>query len=622
MTLGLASCKKNDWKGTSMKSWGTDVSSGGFIAETSNYLYYVNGYASYGGDNSFGVPVKGALMAVEKSSIASGNVKTEIVVPKLFVSTDYKGGVFVYDGYVYYGTPSTNKTGSGEIASSEMTFTKTKLDGTDTQTFFTVSSHATEYRFIEFNDKVMLVYYDADDKALYAYDTTSKNRATIAKTDSTTKDKYESLGSYIFTDSQSDCKFTVIYSATVYSENYYSAAASQDGYSRATALYNKVYAYTVGDTVAEGNEFAGKCILNGESEDITYSLTKVMDGANASYLFYSAKTATAKTTKHAIDLADNSKTYDIVNDVIGSSECLFVSLDEVYTVITEGDGEAAEGEVFKMFIVKTTLLEKDNEIRIKVAEGAPNVKIFAKRVENGKNYLYYFDSTNQLVRVETVDSNSADTEFNVPERISEGSVSTGWYAPEFITIDGAEYLFYCDNTAKGMSYVKYVKLTGAIVEGEDTDDDGVNDSFFIEGQKFLAKISNEDYASMAAVDLNELKTISYDKEKGEFVGEEEIINARASYNALKEGAKEAYGESNYAKLCNAEKALAAAKLLYKLDGIINYEICDQQTKDAYKAAYEDAKAIMEEIKTNTDVLNFIENNMKYNYYEKATTLFA
>ncbi len=623
-TFGMASCGEKDWQGTNMKNWGADRSSGGFIAETANYVYYINGYTSYSDDNTFGAPVKGALMAAEKSSIKSGNVKTEVVVPKLFVSTDYNAGVYVYDGYVYYGTPSTDKTNSGEIAKSEMTFTKTKLDGTDTQTFFTVSSHAVEYRFVKANGVVFLVYYDIDDSALYLYNTSTKAKTTIAKTDSTTKGKFESLSSYKFVSDTSVDGVTVIYLATVYSEDYFEAAASQDDYSRAQALYNKVYAYKVGDGVTDGNEFRGTCILNGKTDDMKYTLNTVKKGEQATYLFYTATDLLSNATDYAVEVGkfDTEHTTEIVNGDVISDDMLFVNLNEVYVVVEEGvASENAEDEIIKIFLVKTTLTQDDTILRLKVAEMGPSCEPFAKRVDDGKTYVYYFNSTNQIARVEIAQTNDKDTEYKNEERISEDSVASAWYIPEFINIDGDDFLFYCDNSAKGMSYVKFIKLNGAIVTAEDSDEDGENDLFYLTGHKLLGKITDADAANIAKVDLNNLVTISWNVEDG-FVGEKEVLTARSSYNALSSAAKELYGEANLEKLANVEKALSAAKLLYRLDGIINYEICDENTQAAYKAAYEAAKATMAELKGNTAVLNYIDNNMKYNFYEKATDLFA
>ena len=71
---------------TSMKDWGkTDgYENGGFVRETENYVYYINGIADTQVDNSFGEPIKGTLMALDKKDMS----KTEIVVPQMFTATD------------------------------------------------------------------------------------------------------------------------------------------------------------------------------------------------------------------------------------------------------------------------------------------------------------------------------------------------------------------------------------------------------------------------------------------------------------------------------------------------------------------------------------------------------
>ena len=80
--LSLSACgKKDKWNGTSMTSPGNVVSVGGFIAETENYLYYINGIGSSTESNTFGAPVKGALMAVAKSDLekSESEIKNRIL---------------------------------------------------------------------------------------------------------------------------------------------------------------------------------------------------------------------------------------------------------------------------------------------------------------------------------------------------------------------------------------------------------------------------------------------------------------------------------------------------------------------------------------------------------------
>ena len=182
--LSLPACSKKDkWKGTSMTDWKEVVSIGGFVAETQNYLYYINGIGTSTESNTFGAPVKGSLMAVAKADLgkSESEIKTEIVVPKLFVANDYNAGVYIFDDYVYYGTPSTDKTPEGTVANSEMMFMKTKLDGTDSKVLFSIDTLSAEYRIVEKDDTVYIVYYDATNSELISYNTANKAKAVIAK---------------------------------------------------------------------------------------------------------------------------------------------------------------------------------------------------------------------------------------------------------------------------------------------------------------------------------------------------------------------------------------------------------------------------------------------------------
>ena len=133
----LSGCKDNKWTATSLKDWGNtkDIVNGGFIAETQNYFYYLNGVANSSADNTYGKPVKGTLMVAKKDLS-----QTEIAVPKLFAASDFDAGIYIFGDYVYYGTPSTDKNSSGNIAKSEMMFRCAKLDGSSDELLFTVGA--------------------------------------------------------------------------------------------------------------------------------------------------------------------------------------------------------------------------------------------------------------------------------------------------------------------------------------------------------------------------------------------------------------------------------------------------------------------------------------------------
>jgi hypothetical protein len=98
----LIACANNNWSGSNLSlapsKAGSLVENGGFIAETENYVYFINGMADSNADNTLGTPIKGALLVAEKSNLS----KTEIAVPKLFVASNTSAGLFIDGEYVYY----------------------------------------------------------------------------------------------------------------------------------------------------------------------------------------------------------------------------------------------------------------------------------------------------------------------------------------------------------------------------------------------------------------------------------------------------------------------------------------------------------------------------------------
>lgn len=661
--FGMVACGDNDWQGSSMQAPGKVLSNGGFLAETENYIYYINGYTSYGDDNEFGTPVKGALMAAEKSSIKSGEVKTEVIVPKLFVAEDYYAGVYIYNGYVYYGTPSTDKNNSGEVAKGEMTFFRTKLDGSETEKYFTVSFLNYSYRFVENNGVVYLIYYSTPDAALMCYNTSSKTEVVIAKTDDSTKGKFESLANYDFLSGDGVDGLILFYSVNIFSEDYYSGADTGDNYVRATENYNKVYAYKAGDGIADGNEFRGTCILDGINDEVMFTTNYVNDDlyffsssdVDGKETVYGVKTSEVIANKDnfmefAIKDSNKIKNHEYVGSVMFDTDGNGIDInDDVYTIVSGDDVVNENGETVAsadVFIVKTSLMKDKKTNFKKVAKVGTASDLIEIVDHNGILYGYHYNAMNCLSRVRLCDV--AETEFDkfyTEERLSEDTIGGAWYQPERLVLDKGtanetQYYFYLDNTSAGASYVKYVKIfdkasitaekvTGIDLFAMDADgkptDDAENIKYYTaKGQSFIGKIIPLDAAKTAVAALAKVPTtIEWEIVDGVCVVDDElVVAARKAYDALSSEAKESYGETNLGLLQGAEKAVEVIKKLYKLDGIVNYEFYSEAKQAEFRTAYNDVKAVMEEIKFEENVLKYIENNLKWAYYEKAVTLFA
>ncbi|MBO5714384.1 MAG: hypothetical protein J6R83_03055 [Clostridia bacterium] len=592
MAIAFVGCGGSKWDGTTLTSWGAVKSNNGFVAETENYVYFINGKGTNTEDNSFGAPIKGSLMAIAKTDFVEGKTdKAQIVVPKLFVASDYNAGLYIAGDYVYYGTPSLDKDSSGKIANSEMAFAKTKLDGTGTKILFTTNSLSNEYRILEKDDVVYIVYYDANDKALNVYNSSTKKVTTISKTDDTAD---TSLAEYKFVEDTSS-GIAVVFTETIYAEKYYKEKAEKEGYTRATEIYNKVYTYSVGS--AEKTE-----VINGSQNAYIYKMVY----ADGEYVFYSQTDANGniKTYGTAIaEIADATKRALINNAEALVPATYIVAINEAYMADQE-----------KGIVYVTTLTGSEQAVRKTVASVEALTSIVA--VEDGN--LYYYDADNKIMRVKMGDKDADHV------LVSSDVAITTWYAPEFITISDAKYMLYCDGSNLGNEYINYVNVSNQPVE-IDTDDNDDVDTWALEGNTQIAKITVEDsakYVEGLLAKATETSELAYKTTSNgiEFTKAEKAINA---YNALSEEAKEYISETNVAKMENVIEAVKLAKLYNDLAGIKDYDGSEAQ-KTALSTAYQTAKQARQSLIDNgtyTTVRQMVPTQLKW-FYQQANKVFA
>ncbi len=179
--LSLAACGSSFTPLADMPEAGAEVvSNGGFVVKKGDYVYFVNGVESPESNNTYGSPVKGALMRIKEEEIAAGNGgAAETVVPSLIVSGDYTGGTFIYGDRVYYATPNNTRNTSGVIETGYLDFKSAKLDGSDVQKHLQVSDSATVYRFVKADEKVYILYEESNN--LHSYDIAAKEDTVLAK---------------------------------------------------------------------------------------------------------------------------------------------------------------------------------------------------------------------------------------------------------------------------------------------------------------------------------------------------------------------------------------------------------------------------------------------------------
>ncbi len=609
----LTGCAEGKWSGrVTLKNSGAVESNGGFIAETENYLYFINGIGGTYSANKMGEPLKGALMVADKNDLS----KVELVVPKLMVANDYNAGVFIDGGYAYYGTPSVDKDASGNVANYKMTFMRTKLDGSgETDEFFTHNEFVSEYRIVKGvgeNAGVYIYYYDDINSAIVCYNTATKTSTNVFKTDDTAQ---KSLAKYVFLNN-SDIEGVVgFFTATVYEDEYNENAAENPYYSRVTASYNEVYAITAGSTTPE-------LVVSGvgqatNSDDVIFDINLIEDKV---LFFTKANKGVAKSfailQDEAVKIADawvNAK--EVVNvDYINKANMFVAPSDNIDDLIVYVSGDSK--------IYKTTLFSKDTQTKQPIiAKDNVNEMLFIRN-ENGTDFMYYFNSAAELSKISL-----ANPENEI--RVSESTVSTTWYNPEVITIGEKDYIFYADDSSYGKSYVKYLDLDAELVE-EDTDDDGENDKFYIDVDsiKNFGKMTTQDQADVVTSKINAIANVF--PEGGIGVDQEaddkyfdEYEKLKAMYDGLDSSIKEKVSSTAVNSFANIEKAFEIAEKYKQLEGIRYIVTAEDDDADAVKTIYDAIKADIVAFKNSDqrDAVDALIHNELKAHYTHAVEIF-
>ena len=599
---------------TSMTDWGnTDgYKNGGFVRETEKYFYVINGQGKNTDSNSFGDPIKGSLVAVAKEGFGTEDQKVEIVVPKLLVGTDYGAGIYIFGDEVYFATTSTDKTPDGDIANDHLAFSSAKLDGTGFKTYFTVEGLSTQFRVVKSGEDVIFIYYDAQEKEIATFNTTTEEKVVIAKTDD--KADSETLKSYYFVDNANTNDVAVIYTTTVYAEAYDEARAEAQGdsYQRTTETFNNVYAYKVGDESA-------KLVLDGK-----FSAPEVERELKLTY---------------TVNFVGNGKVYykQIDTENLGVEKSFVIGVKDLY------EGKAATVITNATDAVATTLIANDKAYKIKdkkiVATTLTGDVVFAERtVANTADaskllfvegeYIYYSTSKNVLMRVNIDYDNLANyTEKELAEqRVSDDSIHTSWYTPEVITVNGKTFALAIDNSALGALYVKAFDLGAEINE---TEEDGVVTERYLDGDFHVAVLADLDIAVIAEKKIGELDkaltsngNIVFDTtdEDGK-PSMQAVIDARGVYESLTKAQKDLLSDGILEKIEKYEKAI---EISIELDGLKDFDKAKTaEEKDAFKTAYESAKKVIDKLESTEEgqeISRILVENYRW-FYQEADKYF-
>lgn len=346
-------------------------SNGGFVVETGDYIYFINGVEDYSANNTYGEPVKGTLMRISKADLAAGEyANAQIVVPQLLVSQDFTSGFYIYGDRVYYASPTTARNPDGDVENSYIDFKSSALDGSSTMSGYYVrmSDNATVYRYVQSEDgTVYLLYVDSSNTEIHSYNTATGENVTLVA----------GYQSYILNSDDPTDPYVYYTMSVVKNYGYSESAASSESYQqvyRASAFDTESpYDLQLGDnyTDKETGEVldyvnVGTLIFDGIGQNnqptpfnhdltegvtsyyryngVTYTLVKYTNGG----LYYTNTESSGSNILYRLPTAqlDAALAADTWNSVTGNANNAEDSATDINERIAIGTSEASASAIF------------------------------------------------------------------------------------------------------------------------------------------------------------------------------------------------------------------------------------------------------------------------------------
>jgi len=404
-------------------------SNGGVYVEKGNYSYFVN-FAEDGlADNTFGEYHEGSIVRCKTADLFDSERTIETVVPKIiYAYNPDSAGFYIYGDRIYYTTPNNQKDAQGIVQNNKLDFMMANLDGTGTQLVATVDNNEIEFRIIENNEKVYILYVDGETikrndedvevTSLYQIDTESKEKEVVES----------DIDTYVFD--------------------------RVDG-SKSIAYTKKAYKFDVtGKEVAITSYNVLKQYFAGTSEPKV-----VAEGKDESKIKYENMTVVA-----------------LKNDVVYFNVEGAVSAKKEFCKASNGNVTVLAQDTFSDIFVSANsnvIYAQKNSAIYKVEFENGNIKTFEKLCAEGSdikfeyedvanNRLYYsYQEDFKLVSIATNEGISKK------ESAIYNSTRVTWFAYDFATIDGKTAVLYFED-ASGIKFINYLYV--CVQNGYDSDD--------------------------------------------------------------------------------------------------------------------------------------------------------
>lgn len=498
IALSLAACS-GGWKSTVTDYSGEVSSNGGFAVVKGDYVYFINGVESNTADNSFGTPVKGALVRVKLADLDKEEIPAgEVVIPQLVLTNAAEGsnGFYIYGDYVYYTTPSVDKDKTGAVQNTKLVYARTKLNGTDTTQITTVDNLTSSFRYVQSGDKVYLVLNTTNDdgqNVLISYDA-SKSNTVVARTDEVKDDERTvAVQNYVFSD---DLSKNYCY----YVETAYDKERGEDESYQNIVKFN--FDGSDKTTVCEGSDGtqgATFTLIKDTGSEVYYSKTYVDTTVTTTVKYFVAKNGDFSASTLLSEATTNASTIFATTSYFKAPDAI------VYFDSTKGFLKYDYTARNNVENYGVTYLVEDRQA-LSVISG-----LTVSSYQDG--YVYMTDSSNYYYRisVETLLSGNL-TEADVV-RLTYVSLSTAstFYKPEII----GDYILAANDASPFGDYVYAVKMEKANL------DDDAKEAKLAE-YDFTVKENVEKFAKRRLGVITETDKETYDEYiKNTFEDEEE-----------------------------------------------------------------------------------------------------